>query len=148
MGQSASRLDSEVDSGRSKKKFILKMFLRYTVLFCGIGHGRHFRSTIEQLEAANETLARQLAAANETLARQLAAAKPAAEEVHSEASVTEVAGLQQRVSRVLFFYKVEQSALLWMSFFNGITSSVVDPDSDPAFQVEKKFWRNNFLYFF
>ncbi len=62
-----------------------------------------FRCTIEQLEAANETLARQLEAANETLARQLAAAKPVAEEVHSEASVAEVAGLQQRVCRVIFF---------------------------------------------
>ncbi len=61
------------------------------VYFCVIGHGRNFRSTIEHLEAANETLA-----------RQLAAAKPAAEEVHSEASVAEVATLQQRVGRMIF----------------------------------------------
>ncbi len=72
-----------------------------------------FRSTIEQLEAANETLARQLAAANETLARQLATPKPAAEEGHSEASVAEVATLQQRVCRVtgIVCNKVEQSAM-------------------------------------
>ncbi len=80
-----------------------------------------FRSTIEQLEAANETLARQLAAANETLARQLAAAKPAAEEGHSEASVAEVAGLQQRVSRVLFFMKWNNRPLQCLSVFIGIT---------------------------